>query len=223
MLSVFAPNTSSILNNKENSTKNFMQHIHTQYFATPFGELILGAFHGKLCLCDWRYRTMRHAVDKRINTGLQSEYLALPEDNDHDILVETRMQLNEYWSGVRRDFTVPLLFVGTDFQQRVWQTLLSVGYGATATYLQLSEKLGNREAIRAVASANGANALSILVPCHRIIGSDGALVGYAGGLAAKKKLLTLENPAFVVPSLGKEVSAQEASSKQTSAQVMLEF
>jgi methylated-DNA-[protein]-cysteine S-methyltransferase len=176
-----------------------MPSIAIQYFPTPFGELILGAFDGKLCLCDWRYRRMREAVDKRIQKGLNANYT----EEDNAVLSETRTQLNEYFAGTRREFTVPLLFVGTDFQQRVWQALLCVGYGSTATYLQLSEILGNRDAIRAVASANGANAISIIVPCHRIIGSDGVLVGYAGGLSAKQKLLSLENPLFA-----KNVSAQ---------------
>jgi methylated-DNA-[protein]-cysteine S-methyltransferase len=178
-----------------------MPSIDIQYFSTPFGELILGAFDGKLCLCDWRYRRMREAVDKRIQKGLGANYT----EEDNAILSETRTQLNEYFAGTRREFTVPLLFVGTDFQQSVWQALLRVGYGSTSTYLRLSEMLGNRDAIRAVASANGANAISIVVPCHRIIGSDGALVGYAGGLPAKQKLLSLENPLFA-----KNVSAQAA-------------
>lgn len=178
-----------------------MNRIAIQYFPTPFGELILGAFDGKLCLCDWRYRKMREAVDKRIQKGLGANYA----EDDNAVLSETRTQLEEYFDGTRREFTVPLLFVGTDFQQSVWQALLRIEYGSTATYLQLSEMLGNRDAIRAVASANGANAISIIVPCHRIIGSDGALVGYAGGLPAKQKLLTLENPLFA-----KKISAQVA-------------
>ena len=181
-----------------------MNHIGIQYFPTPFGELILGSFDGKLCLCDWRYRTMRETVDKRIQKGLNANYA----EQDNTVLVEVRAQLNEYFAATRREFTVPLLFVGTDFQQRVWHTLLRVSYGSTSTYLQLSEMLGKKDAIRAVASANGANAISIIVPCHRIIGSDGALVGYAGGLATKQKLLSLENPLF----------AREASE-----QVALEF
>ncbi|MCU0427016.1 MAG: methylated-DNA--[protein]-cysteine S-methyltransferase [Candidatus Kapabacteria bacterium] len=169
-----------------------MHSIETQHFPTPFGELLLGTFQGKLCLCDWRYRAMRSAIDKRIQKGLNAEY----REQDNEMLAETRKQLGEYWSGARLDFTLPLAFVGTEFQQRVWRELQNVGYGETSTYLALSEKLGNKDAIRAVASANGANAISIIVPCHRIIGSDGSLVGYAGGLPAKKKLLTLENPHF---------------------------
>ena len=82
--------------------------------------------------------------------------------------------------------------MGTDFQKEVWTELIKIPYGESRTYLELSKQLGNELAIRAVASANGANAISIIVPCHRIIGSDGKLIGYAGGLSAKKKLLELE-------------------------------
>jgi methylated-DNA-[protein]-cysteine S-methyltransferase len=178
-----------------------MKQIEIQYFKTNFGELVLGSFQEQLCLCDWRYRKMRTAVDARIKKGLQADFM----EKDAPVLEETRKQLEEYFASERQAFSVPLLLVGTAFQQSVWNTLLTISYGTTASYLQLSEKLGNKEAIRAVASANGANAISILVPCHRIIGSDGDLVGYAGGLDAKKKLLGLENKQF-----GKQAESQMA-------------
>jgi methylated-DNA-[protein]-cysteine S-methyltransferase len=162
--------------------------IQIQYFKTPVGEMILGAYEQQLCLADWRYRKMRHAVDQRLQKGLSAAYV----EADDELLQKTREQLNAYFAGERSEFELPLLFVGTDFQQKVWHTLLQVPYGQTATYLQLAEKHGDVKAIRAVASANGANAISIIVPCHRIIGSSGELVGYAGGLPAKQKLLALE-------------------------------
>jgi methylated-DNA-[protein]-cysteine S-methyltransferase len=96
-------------------------------------------------------------------------------------------------SGELKEFDLPLLMVGSDFQQKVWRALLTIPYGTTSSYLQLSKQLNNEKAIRAVANANGANALAIIVPCHIIIGSNGDLVGYTGGIATKKKLLTLEN------------------------------
>ncbi|MCU0390687.1 MAG: methylated-DNA--[protein]-cysteine S-methyltransferase [Thermoflexibacter sp.] len=169
-----------------------MNQIDVQYFNTEFGELILGGYQDMLCLCDWRYRAMRNTIDTRLTTGLDS---CLVEKNSA-ILVQTRHQLEEYFADERHHFDIPLLFVGTDFQKRVWQELINISYGTTTTYLQLSEKLGNKAAIRAVANANGANAISIIVPCHRVIGSDGALVGYAGGLDTKMKLLSLENKQF---------------------------
>ena len=92
----------------------------------------------------------------------------------------------------RQEFDVPIQMVGTDFQKSVWNALLKVAYGTTSSYLQLAKYINNEKAVRAVAGANGANAIAIIIPCHRIIGSNGELVGYAGGLPAKKSLLTLE-------------------------------
>jgi len=163
--------------------------IKTEYFKTPFGELILGSFEDKLCLCDWRYRKMRTSIDKRILTELNTTFV----EEESDIIKETKTQLTQYFKKERTEFNIPILLVGSDFQKNVWNTLLQIPFGKTETYLGLSKKLGNEKAIRAVASANGANAISIIIPCHRIVGKDGTLVGYAGGLAAKRKLLDLEN------------------------------
>ncbi|MCC9072317.1 methylated-DNA--[protein]-cysteine S-methyltransferase [Flavobacterium sp. F-65] len=109
-------------------------------------------------------------------------------------LQEAVSQLNDYFLGKRTDFDFKLNPKGTDFQQRVWKGLLEIPYGKTMSYLQLSKKLGDVKAIRAVASANGKNPLWIVVPCHRVIGTDGSLTGYAGGLWRKKWLLDHENP-----------------------------
>ncbi|WP_421879940.1 methylated-DNA--[protein]-cysteine S-methyltransferase [Marinoscillum sp.] len=154
------------------------------------GELILGAYEEKLCLCDWRYRKMRDAVDTRIKTRLNATYVP----GSSAVIEKTIAQLQEYFQGARCEFSIPIRLAGSDFQKQVWQALIQVPFGKTETYLGLSKKLGNQKAIRAVAAANGANAISIIIPCHRIIGTDGNLVGYAGGLPAKKKLLGLENP-----------------------------
>ena len=103
-------------------------------------------------------------------------------------------QLQEYFDGLRRDFDFKINPRGTDFQQKVWQELLNIPFGKTISYLDLSKKLGDVKAIRAVASANGRNPLWIVVPCHRVIGTDGSLTGYAGGLWRKKWLLEHESP-----------------------------
>ncbi len=103
-------------------------------------------------------------------------------------------QLQEYFDGKRTDFDLDLNPKGTDFQKQVWKALLTIPYGKTVSYLALSKNLGNVKAIRAVAAANGKNPLWIVVPCHRVIGSDGSLTGYAGGLHRKKWLLAHENP-----------------------------
>ena len=110
------------------------------------------------------------------------------------ILQEAVSQLNEYFEGKRTDFTFKLNPSGTEFQQKVWKELLEIPFGKTMSYLELSKKLGDVKAIRAVASANGKNPLWIVVPCHRVIGTDGSLTGYAGGLWRKKWLLEHENP-----------------------------
>ena len=109
-------------------------------------------------------------------------------------LKEAINQLKEYFDGKRTDFTFKLNPKGTDFQQKVWQGLLEIPFGKTMSYLDLSKKLGDVKAIRAVASANGKNPLWIVIPCHRVIGTDGSLTGYAGGLWRKKWLLGHENP-----------------------------
>lgn len=165
------------------------EKILTSYYKTSFGELLMGSFQDQLCLCDWRYRKMRSSIDHRIKKGLEAEY----EEGESEILEDTRSQLAAYFKGKRTSFDLPLLLVGSEFQKSVWQELIRIPFGKTESYAGLSTKLGDLKAIRAVASANGANAISIIVPCHRILGSDGSLTGYAGGLATKKKLLRLEN------------------------------
>ena len=110
------------------------------------------------------------------------------------ILQEAVSQLNDYFEGKRTNFTFKLNPKGTEFQQKVWKGLLEIPFGKTCSYMDLSKKLGDVKAIRAVASANGKNPLWIVVPCHRVIGTDGSLTGYAGGLWRKKWLLEHENP-----------------------------
>ena len=111
-----------------------------------------------------------------------------------EILEDAVCQLNEYFEGERNEFSLKLNTEGTDFQKRVWGKLLTIPYGKTTSYLQLSKNLGDVKAIRAVANANGKNPLWIIVPCHRVIGSDGSLTGYAGGLGRKQWLINHESP-----------------------------
>jgi len=166
-----------------------MRIVNIQTYTSPYGELLLGSFGDTLCLCDWKYRKMRSSINKRIQDGLDAHF----EESSSAVISLAIEQLSAYFSGDRKSFDIPIQLVGTDFQRKVWEELLKIPFGETETYLSLSRKVGDEKSIRAVASANGANALSIIVPCHRIIGSDGKLVGYAGGLGAKKKLLELEN------------------------------
>lgn len=166
-----------------------MKTIHYIEYKSPYGVLILGDYEGKLCLCDWKYRKQRTAIDDRIKKGLNAQMI----ESKTPLIEETIRQLDLYFNKKLKDFEIPMMLVGTEFQKSVWEALIKIPFGKTMSYMELSIKLLQPKAIRAIAAANGANALSILIPCHRIIGSDGALVGYAGGLECKKKLLQLEN------------------------------
>jgi len=111
---------------------------------------------------------------------------------DDSKLFDVFNQLEEYFKRQRKEFTLPLEIIGTDFQKRVWIELIKIPYGETISYNQLAIRLRDQKSIRAVGAANGANPLPIVIPCHRVIGSDGSLVGYGGGLDVKQKLLELE-------------------------------
>ncbi|MCH2057981.1 MAG: methylated-DNA--[protein]-cysteine S-methyltransferase [Thalassotalea sp.] len=162
--------------------------INIQYYKHPYAEFILGSYEDHLCLCDFRYRKMRASIDKRIQQGLKASFI---EQND-EVLEQAKNQLEEFFLGQRSSFNMSLLHVGTEFQKLVWRSLMDVDYGDTTTYRDLAIEIGKKAAIRAVASANGANALAIIVPCHRVLGSNHELVGYGGGLPLKRKLLEFE-------------------------------
>ncbi|RZD16509.1 MAG: methylated-DNA--[protein]-cysteine S-methyltransferase [Candidatus Acididesulfobacter guangdongensis] len=165
-----------------------MNIINIQYHKTKIGELILGSFDNRLCLLDFRYRKMRTTVDNRIKIGLIADFL----EQNNATLTKAKEQLDEYLTGNRKEFDIPLLMIGTDFQKSVWNALIKIPYGTTSTYLQLAKNINNAKAVRAVAGANGANAIALAIPCHRIIESTGALGGYGGGLTVKKYLIELE-------------------------------
>ena len=149
---------------------------------SPVGDLLLTGEGGRLTglyLPSDRYA--RHAA---ANRG------TLPRDDA--AFAEARRQLEEYFAGERGSFDLPVAPAGTPFQQRVWAELQRIGYGTTITYAELAARIGRPTAIRAAGAANGANPVSIVIPCHRVIGSNGALTGYGGGLEAKRFLLELE-------------------------------
>jgi methylated-DNA-[protein]-cysteine S-methyltransferase len=158
-----------------------MQYAH-KFVNTPVGNLTLVASELGLAAIIWEN-------DKP--TRVQLNLGALDETNP--ILVAAETQLLEYFSGARQTFSVPLDFViGTEFQKSVWHALLTIPYGETRSYIQIARQLGNEKAVRAVGAANGKNPISIIAPCHRVIGASGELTGFAGGLAAKALLLDLE-------------------------------
>jgi methylated-DNA-[protein]-cysteine S-methyltransferase len=149
--------------------------------ASPVGKLELVAGGEGLAAILWEKDD-----PKRVRLRERSE------GEDHPVLLETERQLDEYFAGVRADFTVRLDLAGTQFQKAVWQALLTIPFGETRTYADIARQIGHPRAYRAMGAANGRNPVSIIVPCHRAIGSDGKLHGFAGGLEAKRYLLALE-------------------------------
>ncbi|MGY4395993.1 methylated-DNA-[protein]-cysteine S-methyltransferase [Sphingomonas sp. UYAg733] len=149
--------------------------------ASPVGELKLIASEKGLAAILWE-----NDDPKRVRLG------PLVEQADNPFLVETECQLDAYFAGELTTFTIPLDFNGTDFQKSVWAALLEIPFGETRSYAQIARQLGRPTAFRAVGAANGKNPISIIAPCHRVLGSSGALTGFAGGLAAKEYLLGIE-------------------------------
>lgn len=166
-----------------------MKTIYLQYYESPCGTLRLGSFDGQLCLCDWPNGWHWEATENRLKRLLKAEF----DEQPSEVIEATIQQLDEYFRRERRGFDLPLLFVGTDFQKRVWAELLRIPYGTTISYGEMARNIGMPKAVRAVANANGANPISIIAPCHRVIGSDGTLTGYGGGLDTKRFLLELES------------------------------
>ena len=149
--------------------------IFIDYLVTPSGLLKICATHKAIKAITF---VDRQVQDKTANTLTEQAIL----------------QLSEYFANARRTFDLPLAPQGTLFQQQVWQLLCDIPYGQTASYSDIARRLGNPKAVRAVGSANARNPISIIVPCHRVIGANGSLTGYAGGLLRKSQLLSLENP-----------------------------
>ena len=162
--------------------------IKIRHYESPCGMLMLGSYGDKLCLCDWQIEQHRDHIDRRLKRMLNAEF----EEGTSEVIDKAIKQLDEFFARQRKIFDIPLLFVGTDFQKTVWNELLKIPFGKTVSYGEMARRIGMPKAVRAVANANGANSMSILAPCHRVIGSDHSLTGYGGGLDAKRTLLKLE-------------------------------
>ena len=162
--------------------------ISLQHYDSPCGRLVLASFADRLCLCDWSDNPFAERNRRRIEKYLK----ATSKTETTSVLEETKRQLDEYFAGKRKAFDIQLCLVGTDFQHKVWNALRSIPYGSTKSYKDIAQCIGKPKAVRAVAGAIGANAISILIPCHRVIGSNHSLTGYAGGLEAKRGLLGME-------------------------------
>lgn len=164
----------------KSSSKTQKTHVY-KIVKSPVGALKLVASDQGLAAILWE-----NDNPKRVRLNI------VGEDRDHPVLLETERQLAEYFAGTRKSFTVTLDFTGTEFQKKVWQALLAIPFGQTRSYGEIAKSLGNAKAMRAVGAANGKNPISIIAPCHRVIGSAGQLTGFAGGLAVKAWLLDME-------------------------------
>lgn len=155
---------------------------------SPLGPMLVGATRDELTLLEFTDRRALPAQVRRVADGLKGVFV--PGRNS--LVDRTMTQLTEYFAGARRDFDLPLAMPGTAFQQDVWSVLREIPCGETRSYAEVAQAVGRPRAVRAVGTANGLNALAIVVPCHRVVGSDGKLVGYGGGLWRKQRLLDLE-------------------------------
>jgi AraC family transcriptional regulator of adaptative response/methylated-DNA-[protein]-cysteine methyltransferase len=155
---------------------------------TPIGVMVASATDTHLLLLEFSNRRLLGTQLERVSRAMECVF----EPGNSPILDAVRTQLEEYLRGERREFTIPLHTPGTPFQSRVWAELQRIPIGTTTTYAAVARKIGQPTAVRAVARANGDNRIAIIIPCHRVIGSDGSLTGYGGGLERKQQLLDLE-------------------------------
>ncbi len=163
--------------------------IKFKYHQTEIGELILGSYNSRICLLDFRYRKIREVIDRRLQKGLNAEFI----QQEDGLIKDLQIQIDRFLSGRSANFDFPVITVGTDFQKRVWREIIKIPIGKTTSYLSLAKSINKPEAVRAVAGAVAANAIALIIPCHRVIGSDGKLGGYGGGQLAKRRLLDLEH------------------------------
>ena len=165
-----------------------VQRISIQHYSSPCGELVLASMGHELCLCDWNGMPCAERNLRRIGRYVNKDF----RKETSPVIEQTKRQLDDYFAGNRKEFDIQLHTFGTDFQNRVWKALLDIPYGKTRTYMEIAKSIGNAMGVRAVAQAIGANSIDIIVPCHRVIGSNNSLTGFAGGLDKKRFLLELE-------------------------------
>lgn len=162
---------------------------------TPIGGMVAAATAEHLVLLEFAHRRMLDEQLARVRRAFDCDLMR----GESPVFDAVRRQLGEYFRGERREFDLPLLAPGTPFQTRVWDALRRIPHGSTTSYARVAAAIGQPTAVRAVARANGDNRIAIVIPCHRVIGSDGSLTGYGGGLWRKKKLLELEGTATTLP------------------------
>lgn len=163
--------------------------IRITSYTAPCGTLLIGSLDDRLCLCNWQSGKPGDSIMLRLRRILGAEF----RHGHSDVCEKAAHELDDYFEGKRRQFDIPLLMAGTEFQERVWRQLLCLPYGSRVSYGEMARTMGMPGAVRALANAAGANAISVFVPCHRVTGSDGSLTGYGGGLEVKRALLILES------------------------------
>lgn len=151
--------------------------MNYEIYNMKIGKILIGEENGKIIRIEMFKENLKTDKNNRKETA---------------VIIKTKNQLEEYFGGKRKEFNVPLEVNGTEFQEKVWRALLEIPYGETRSYLDIAKKIGNPKAFRAVGMANNKNKIMIIIPCHRVIGSNKKLVGYAGGLEVKEKLLNIE-------------------------------
>ncbi len=187
-----------------------MVKVKIYEYDSPCGKLYLAAKKGNICLCDWALSKNLGDTLSRLSKALDIEFI-LPEtehvegtkklrpEKPSKVIVSAKKQLGQYFSGRRKTFNIPYQMAGTPFQQAVWKSLMDIPYGKSVSYAEIAAMAGYPKAVRAAANACGDNALTVIIPCHRVIGSDDGLTGYGGGLGAKRYLLDLESPQQRLP------------------------
>lgn len=182
--------TDAFRNLTGDSPKNakYINIINLQRITTPLGPMLAGAVESGLCLLEFSDRRALGAELEDLKRYLKANLMF----GSNPYLTMAEQQINEYFEGTRKIFDIPLVTPGTDFQNLVWQKLREIPYGTTKSYKYQAESINNPNAVRAVAKANGANRISIIIPCHRVIGENGNLTGYGGGIRRKKGLLDFE-------------------------------
>lgn len=186
-LSGFTESFKNVFGVSPKNSKN-QKIIDLKRIETPLGTMYAAATESGICMLEFTDRKMLETELKHLFKSLNANII----QGDNPFFEILEKELSEYFEGKRTKFTVPLDFVGSEFQKQVWEVLMKIPYGQTWSYAKQAEILGDKNKVRAVANANGMNKISILVPCHRVIGSDGNLTGYGGGIWRKQKLLELE-------------------------------
>ncbi len=161
------------------------KYVYIQSYLSPCGELLLGSYRDRLCFVEW--------VENREDISRYVKYLKTEiKVGNTEVITFAKKGFNEYFRGERKQFEIPISLFGTEFQKRVWEELLNIPYGTVLSYSEVAERVGNSRGVRAVANAIKSNPLNLIVPCHRVIGKNGELTGYKGGLERKEFLLRLE-------------------------------